>query len=226
MPDNLVVQWDSVQVECLYFPVAGLLSHLSHWFLDCVYPDLTGNSRYVQMFTWSPSPASASGSACTPSLLFMVGFYLWWCVCVFVSSGGTPYNPELEGTHKDHGVQQLAPCSTTQSQTCLKAVSRRSWNPSTGAVPTALCIPFHAHHPLVQPLSLTPSCPSPDTAPCRSLGPCHCHTEQSSALPSTPCEELQPPRGLSSAPLLCAEHTQGPSAAPHPSCHLCCSTTL
>jgi len=50
-------------------------------------------------------------------------------------------------------------------------------------MPTALGSPFHAHHPVVQPLSLTPSCPSPDTAPCRSLGPCRCHTEQSSALP-------------------------------------------
>ena len=51
------------------------------------------------------------------------------------------------------------------------------------AMPTALGSPFHTHCPLVQHLSLTPSCPSPDTAPCRSLGPCRCHTEQSSALP-------------------------------------------
>jgi len=56
-------------------------------------------------------------------------------------------------------------------------------------------------------LSLSPSCPSPDTAPCRSLRPCRCHTEQSSALPSAPCEEPQPPSGLPSAPLLCAEQT-------------------
>ena len=33
-----------------------------------------------------------------------------------------------------------------------------------GAVPTALCSPFHAYHPLVQPVSLTPSCPSPDSS--------------------------------------------------------------
>ena len=36
-------------------------------------------------------------------------------------------------------------------------------------MPTALGSPFHAHRPLVQTLSLTPSCPSPDTAPCSSL---------------------------------------------------------
>ena len=71
-----------------------------------------------------------------------------------------------------------------------------------GAMPTALCSPFHVHRPLVQTLSLTPSCPSPDTAPCRSLGPCRCHTEQSSALPLRSCEELQPPSGLPQ--LLCS----------------------
>jgi len=36
-----------------------------------------------------------------------------------------------------------------------------------GAVPAALGRPFHAHCPLGQNLSLTPTCPSPDT--CRSL---------------------------------------------------------
>ena len=60
------------------------------------------------------------------------------------------------------------------------------------AVPTALGSPFHAHHPLVQTLSLTSSCPSPDTAPCGSLWPCRCHREQSSA------------------PLLWAEQTKTP----------------
>ena len=45
-----------------------------------------------------------------------------------------------------------------------------------GAVPTVLGSPFHAHRPLVQTLSLTPSCPSPDTAfsiqiSIRMLGP-------------------------------------------------------
>jgi len=57
--------------------------------------------------------------------------------------------------------------------------SKRSFNSRS----SALGSPFHAHHPLVLTFSLTPSCPSPDTAPCRSLGPCRCHTEQSSALP-------------------------------------------
>ena len=52
-----------------------------------------------------------------------------------------------------------------------------------GAVTTTLGNLFHAHSPLVPHLSLTPSCPFPDTAPCRSLGPCRCHREQSSALP-------------------------------------------
>ena len=60
------------------------------------------------------------------------------------------------------------------------------------AMPTALGSPFYVHHPLLQTLSLTPSCPSPDTAPCRSLGPCCCHREQSSALPlHSPYKELQ-----------------------------------
>ena len=67
---------------------------------------------------------------------------------------------------------------------CLRA--NTPWTLALGAVPTALCIPFHAPHPLVQTLSMPPSCPSPDTAPCHSLGPCRCHTEHSSALPSTP----------------------------------------
>ena len=55
-----------------------------------------------------------------------------------------------------------------------------------GAVPAALGRLFHAHCSLVQTPSLTPICPSLDTAPCRSLGPCRCHREQSSALPLRP----------------------------------------
>ena len=54
------------------------------------------------------------------------------------------------------------------------------------AVPTAQGSLCHAHCLLVQNLSLTPSWHFPDTASCRSLGPCCCHSEQSSALPSTP----------------------------------------
>jgi len=55
-----------------------------------------------------------------------------------------------------------------------------------GAVPIALGKLFHAHCPLEQALSLTPSCPSPDTAPCRSLGPCCCQTAELSAAPLLP----------------------------------------
>jgi len=122
--------------------------------------------------------------------------------------------PELEGTHRNHQAQLLAPRSTTEN------LSPSDWMllklQQFGAMPTALGIPSHVHHPmgpLVQTLSLTPSCPSPDTAPCRSLGPCRCHTEQSSVLPSTPSEELQLRWGLSSS----AQHWahQRASAAPH-----------
>jgi len=92
--------------------------------------------------------------------------------------------PKLEGTHKGHQV--LAPHSTT------KESDHMSWElcPDASWIPAAWChnlCPGQAvpgpEHPLVQNRSLTPSCPSPDTAPCRSLGPCRCHTEQSSALP-------------------------------------------
>jgi len=44
-----------------------------------------------------------------------------------------------------------------------------------GAMPTALGSLFSAHHPLVQTLFLTPTCPFPDTAPCHSLRLCQCH---------------------------------------------------
>jgi len=73
--------------------------------------------------------------------------------------------------------------------------------PSTlafGAMPTALGSPFHAHHPRVQTLSLTPSYPSPDTAPSCSLGPCCSHRERSH-------HEASP-----QPPLLWAEQTKGP----------------
>jgi len=91
----------------------------------------------------------------------------------------------LDGTHKVHQVQIPALHSTTQNSDHMSesGVQTLLELQQLNAVPTALGSPFHAHSPLVQPLSLTPSCPSPDTAPCRSLGPCRCHTEQSSALP-------------------------------------------
>ena len=69
-----------------------------------------------------------------------------------------------------------------QTPWCLRALFKH-WTLQRGVVTTALGSLFHAHCPLVQNLFLTPSCPSPDTAPCRSLGPCCGHREQSSALP-------------------------------------------
>ena len=50
-------------------------------------------------------------------------------------------------------------------------------------LPTSLVSLLHTHHAQVKNLFLASIWPSPDTAPCRSLGPCHCHREQSSALP-------------------------------------------
>jgi len=80
-------------------------------------------------------------------------------------------------------------------------------------LPWAAC--SSAWPPSGEELSLTPSCPSPDTAPCRSLGPCRCHTEQSSALPLRSlwgaAAAMRPP--LSSSALGWAN--PGTSAAPH-----------
>jgi len=71
--------------------------------------------------------------------------------------------------------------------------------------------PFHAHHRLVQTLSLTPSCSSPATAPCRSLGPRRGHRVQSSVLPSTPLMRgCRLPGGLPSA------FWAGPTRGTHP----------
>jgi len=64
------------------------------------------------------------------------------------------------------------------------------------AVPAALGSLFHAHHPLMQNLPLTPPSPSPDTAPCHSLGPCCClQRTELSAAPWLPvgCHEASPP---------------------------------
>jgi len=91
---------------------------------------------------------------------------------------------KLEWTHKDHWAQLVAPHSTTWNPNPMSENGiQHSLNSTTGAVPTALCSPFHAHRPLGQILSLTRSCPSPDTAPCCSHRPSLCHREQSSALP-------------------------------------------
>ena len=66
---------------------------------------------------------------------------------------------------------------------CERAVQTLPELQQLRAVRTALGRLLHTHLPLVQTLSLTSSCPSPDADPCCSLGPCLCHREQSSALP-------------------------------------------
>jgi len=73
-----------------------------------------------------------------------------------------------------------------------------------GAITTALGSLFHACCHLVQTLSLTPSCLSTDTAPCHSLGPCRCHTEQSSALPLCSLSRA----AAAKRPLLCSGLSQ------------------
>jgi len=94
-----------------------------------------------------------------------------------------------------------------------------------GAVPTALGRLFRAHRPLVQNHSLTPSCPSPDTAPCCSLGPCRCHTEQSSALPLGSLWGAAAAIRLPFISCALGSAHPGTSAAPHimPPCTSCVS---
>lgn len=103
--------------------------------------------------------------------------------------------PKLEGTYKDHQLQHLVLCRTTQNSAISMRALFRHFLSSVkfGAMNTALGSLFHAHHLLVKNLFLTPSCPSPGKAPCRSLGPCRCHREQSSVLPLCSFEELQLP---------------------------------
>jgi len=66
--------------------------------------------------------------------------------------------PQLEGTHKDHWVQLLAPHSTTQNSNPMSesGVQTLLELQQLEAIPTALGSLFRAHHPLVQTLSLTP----------------------------------------------------------------------
>jgi len=85
------------------------------------------------------------------------------------------------------------------------------WTPAPGAVPTALGSSFHAHRPLVQPLSLTPSCPSPDSSMPFPRALSLSHRAELSAAPRLPvrscsrheaspqllCSALSTPRGLS-----------------------------
>ena len=76
-------------------------------------------------------------------------------------------NPWL---HRDFPKSNPMPESTDQMFLELLQLSVMS---------SALGSLFHVHHPLVQTLPLTPRCPSPETAPCRSLRPCRCHREAS-----------------------------------------------
>ena len=92
-------------------------------------------------------------------------------------------------------------------------------------MPTALGNVLHAHHPLVKNFCLTPSLPSPDAAPCRSLGPCRCHRQQSSVLPFLlwgAVAAMRPP--LSSSTLYWVH--SGTSAAPLQTLHHLCSPPL
>ena len=58
--------------------------------------------------------------------------------------------PELEGTHKDHWAQPLAPHRTTQNPNltseCDVSMLPELWQ--LRSMPTALGSLFHAHHPL------------------------------------------------------------------------------
>ena len=139
--------------------------------------------------------------------------HLWKCEArAFLYSRRVIEYPELEGTHKDHRVQLLALHRTTQKPDCMSESTVETllelWH--LGAMPTALGSPFHAHCPLVQTLSPTPICPSPTQLHAVPSGPVAVTGNRAQRCPSPPCEELQPPSGLPSAPLLCAEQPQGP----------------
>ena len=112
---------------------------------------------------------------------------------------------------------------------CLRVLSKHSLSSSSlGPWPLPWTV-FHAHHPLVQNLSLTPSCPSPNTAPCCSLWPWCCH--QRAELSTVP---LFPVRSCSchdaSAQLLCSalNKTRDLNISLHvfPSKHSLCSLSL
>ena len=82
------------------------------------------------------------------------------------------YNRRAYWVGRDpQGSLSSTPGSTWRHSTVRPCVWERCPNAllelqQLGAVPTALGRLFYAHHPLVQTLSPTPSCPSPDTAPC------------------------------------------------------------
>ena len=126
---------------------------------------------YTESFIFCPSPIFWSFS--------------YYKIIQNSDSSRTMEYPELEWTHKDHCIQPLAPHRTTQSsnstsECCLSTPGTLAFwhcdHHSGQPVPGL-------DHPLDKTLFLTPSCSSPDTAPCCSLGPYRCHREQSSVLP-------------------------------------------
>ena len=118
--------------------------------------------------------------------------------------------PMLEGTFKDHHIQPMALQSTTQNlkPMCESVIWTLLELWQLGAITTALGSLCHAHHLLVKNFFLTSSL----TLPWHSSMPFPralslSAESRAQSCPSAPCEELQPPWGLPSAPLLCAEHT-------------------
>ena len=103
---------------------------------------------------------------------------------------------EAAAPHRERrGSTEL--CSLWQRQ------GRSEWH---GAVPTALGSPFHAHRPLVQPLSLTPSCPSPDSSMPFPRALSLSHRAELSAVPSLPVRNCS--RHEASPQLLCSALSQ------------------
>lgn len=73
-----------------------------------------------------------------------------------------------------------------KSNSWLQRTTQNSIPMSESIVQTLL--ELCAHRPVVQPLSLTPSCLYPGTAPCRSLGPCHSQQSRAQLYPSLPSQ--------------------------------------
>lgn len=65
----------------------------------------------------------------------------------------------MEGTHKDHRVQLVAPQRTTQKSHCMSESTVQMFFElqQLRAVPTVVGSLFHSHHPLVQNLLLIPN---------------------------------------------------------------------
>jgi len=92
---------------------------------------------------------------------------------------------KLEGTHKDHQFQFLAPHRTI----------KKSDHMHENVVQTILELwQLSAHCPLAQTLSLTPF-PAPPLTHLHAVpsGPVAVTQSRAQRCPSAPCEELQPP---------------------------------